>query len=120
MGLFKEFREFTSKGNVIDLAVGVVIGAAFGKIISSFVSDVVMPIVNPLIPGGDWRTLEIGQGIKVGSFIGSVLDFIIVAFAIFMMIKGLNRIKSKKEAEPAAPTQQEALLMEIRDLLKNK
>lgn len=122
MSIAKEFKEFAAKGNVIDLAVGVVIGGAFGKIISSFVGDIIMPAINPLIPNGsDWRNLEIGSGIKVGSFLGSVVDFVIVAFAIFMMIKAINRMKKKEEAVAAAePSKQEVLLMEIRDLLKNK
>ena len=121
MSIVKEFKEFASKGNVMDLAVGVIIGGAFGKIITSFVGDIMMPIINPLIPGGDWRSIQIGQGIKVGNFLGSVLDFIIMAFAIFMVIKGMNRMKKKQEEEPAVPvepTKQELLLTEIRDLLK--
>src|SRR5438046_1147603 len=122
MSLAKEFKEFAAKGNVIDLAVGVVIGGAFGKIITSFVGDIMMPAINPLIPnGGDWRGFEIGHGIKVGSFLGSVVDFIIVAFAIFLMIKAINKMKKKEEAAVAAePSKQELLLTEIRDLLKNK
>jgi large conductance mechanosensitive channel len=121
MGILKEFREFAAKGNVVDLAVGVVIGGAFGKIVSSFVSDIMMPLLNRIIPGGNWRAYEIGPGVKIGSFMGSVLDFIIVAFSIFMMIKALNRMKKKEETappEPAEPTKQEVLLAEIRDLLK--
>ena len=123
MGFISEFKQFVTKGNVIDLAVGVVIGAAFGKIVSSFVNDVMMPVINPLIPGGDWRAIEIGHGIKVGSFMGAVIDFMIVAFVIFMMIKGINRMKKKEEAKPtppAPPTKEELLLTEIRDLLKSK
>jgi large conductance mechanosensitive channel len=123
MGLLKEFREFAAKGNVIDLAVGVVIGGAFGKIVSSFVGDIIMPLVNTVIPNGNWRTYEVGPGVKLGSFMGSVLDFLIVAFAIFMMVKAINRMKRKEEAAPAPaaePTRQEVLLMEIRDLLKTR
>jgi large conductance mechanosensitive channel len=122
MAIIKEFKEFAMRGNVVDLAVGVIIGGAFGKIITSFVSDVIMPIVNPLIPGRDWKLIQIGPGIKIGSFIGTVVDFIIVAFAIFMLIKALNRFQKKNEIVPPtpAPTKEEILLTEIRDLLKTK
>ena len=123
MSLLKEFKEFASKGNVVDLAVGVVIGAAFGKIVTSLVSDIVMPLVNPLIPGGDWRKIELGNGIKIGSFMGMVLDFMIVAFVIFLMIKAINRMKKKQATLPEEPkplTKEEQLLTEIRDLLKNR
>lgn len=123
MGFVKEFKEFATKGNVMDLAIGVVIGGAFGKIVTSFVGDVVMPFINPLIPGGDWRALEVGPGVKLGSFLGTVVDFIIIALAIFVVIKGLNRLKKKEEEKPTtppAPTKEEVLLTEIRDILKNK
>jgi large conductance mechanosensitive channel len=80
--MLKEFKAFAMRGNVVDLAVGVIIGGAFGKIVGSFVGDIVMPIINPLIPGGDWKTIEIGPGIKLGSFLGTVLDFLIIAFVI--------------------------------------
>jgi large conductance mechanosensitive channel len=123
MGFVKEFKEFATKGNVMDLAIGVVIGGAFGKIVTSFVGDVVMPLINPLIPGGDWRALEVGPGVKLGSFLGTVVDFIIIALAIFVVIKGLNRLKKKEEEKPTtppAPTKEEVLLTEIRDILKNK
>lgn len=123
MSILKEFREFTMRGNVLDLAIGIIIGAAFSKIVSSLVADIIMPVINPLIPGGDWKTIELGPGIKLGSFMGTVVDFVIVAFAIFILIKGINRLKKKEEAKPAAPplpTNEEKLLMEIRDLLKNK
>lgn len=119
--MLKEFKEFATRGNVLDLAIGIIIGGAFGKIISSLVGDIIMPVINPLIPGGDWRELVIGPGIKIGSFVGSVLDFIIIAFAIFLLIKGINRFKKKEEAQPAAPpvpSNEEKLLAEIRDLLK--
>ena len=121
MAMMKEFKEFAMRGNVVDLAVGIVIGGAFGKIVTSLVSDVMMPIINPLIPGGDWKLIQIGPGIKLGSFLGTVVDFIIVAFAVFLLIKGLNRLQKKKEEVPAAPpvpTKEEVLLTEIRDLLK--
>lgn len=122
MSILKEFREFTMRGNVIDLAVGIIIGAAFGKIVSSLVADIIMPVINPLIPGGDWKTIEFGPGIKFGSFLGTVVDFVIVAFAIFLLIKTINRFKKKEEAKPviAIPTNEEKLLTEIRDLLRKK
>lgn len=123
MSFVKEFKTFVMRGNVIDLAVGIIIGAAFGKIVSSLVGDILMPILNPMIPGGDWKTIEVGPGIKLGSFIGTVVDFIIVAFAIFLIIKAINRFQKKaQEAPPASvvPTKEEVLLTEIRDILKNK
>ncbi|HYC85162.1 MAG TPA: large conductance mechanosensitive channel protein MscL [Chryseosolibacter sp.] len=119
--MFKEFKEFALRGNVMDLAVGVIIGAAFGKIITSLVNDIVMPLLNPVIPGGDWRTAEIGPGVKIGAFAGTVLDFALIAFVIFLVVKGINRLKRKQEAAPVAPAELPAdvkLLIEIRDLLK--
>jgi large conductance mechanosensitive channel len=121
--MLKEFRTFALRGNVIDLAVGVIIGAAFGKIVASFVADIVMPLINPMIPGGDWRTMEVGPGVKIGSFLGTVLDFVIVAFVIFMAVKGINQMKKKEEAKPAGPADLPAevkLLAEIRDLIARK
>jgi large conductance mechanosensitive channel len=118
--MIKEFKEFAMRGNVIDLAVGIIIGGAFGKIVSSLVADIMMPIINPLIPGGDWKTIVLGPGIKLGSFLGSILDFIIVALAIFLFVKLINQLQKKKETAPAKPTNEEILLTEIRDLLKNK
>lgn len=98
MGLTKEFKEFVSQGNVMDLAVGVIIGGAFGKIVNSLVGDILMPIINPLIPGGNWKELVIGPDIKVGAFLGNVLDFVIIALCIFMMVKGMNKLR-KTEAK---------------------
>ena len=121
MGFVSEFKEFAMKGNVVDLAVGVVIGGAFGKIVTALVGDIVMPLINPLIPGGDWRAIEVGPHIKVGDFAGTVLDFIIVAFAIFLVVKGINSFNKKEEAAAPAPTEPSStdkLLMEIRDELK--
>jgi large conductance mechanosensitive channel len=123
MSILKEFKSFATRGNVVDLAVGIIIGGAFGKIVSSLVGDILMPIINPLIPGGDWKTIQLGPGIKLGSFMGTVVDFIIVAFAVFLLIKGINNLQKKKEEAPAAPpvpTKEEVLLGEIRDILKNK
>ena len=122
MAMLKEFKEFAMRGNVIDLAVGIIIGGAFGKIVTSLVNDIMMAILNPLIPGGDWKTIVVGPGIKIGNFIGSVVDFIIVAFAIFLLIKAINQLQKKKESSPVppAPSKEEVLLTEIRDLLKKK
>ncbi|HEY0978843.1 MAG TPA: large conductance mechanosensitive channel protein MscL [Flavobacteriales bacterium] len=121
MGMLKEFKEFALKGNVMDLAVGVIIGGAFGKIVNSLVADVVMPLVNPLIPGGDWKTIEVGPGVKLGSFLGNILDFLVIAIVIFLMVRAINATRKKEEAAPAAPpapSNEEKLLMEIRDALR--
>ena len=132
MGFIKEFKEFAMKGNVMDMAVGVIIGAAFGKIVSSLVDDVLMPLVGMVTGNVDFTDLvfQIGEGedaavLKYGTFIQNTVDFIIVAFCIFRMLKGINKLNRKKEApapEPAAPKgpTQEELLAEIRDLLKQK
>lgn len=119
--MLKEFKEFAMRGNVIDLAVGLIIGAAFGKIVTSVVNDIIMPLMNPVMPGGDWRTMEIGPGVKIGSFLGTVLDFLFVAFAIFLLVKMINRMKKKEEAKPPGPAElppDVKLLAEIRDLLR--
>lgn len=119
--MLKEFKEFAMRGNVMDLAIGVIIGAAFGKIVSSMVSDLIMPLLNPVMPAGDWRTMEIGPGVKIGSFLATTLDFIIVAFVLFLIVKGLNKLKRKEEAKPVGPADlppDVKLLVEIRDLLK--
>ena len=131
MSMMKEFKEFAMKGNVVDMAVGIIIGGAFGKIISSFVSDVLMPPIGLLLGGMDFSkmayTLKPGsEGVEpvllnYGMFINTTIDFIIIAFAIFMAIRALNSMKKKEEAAPApppAPTKEETLLGEIRDLLK--
>ena len=123
MSLVKEFREFAVKGNVIDLAVGVIIGAAFGKIVASFVEDIVMPLVGTMLGGLNFSTLSVQVGaatIKYGKFIQTGVDFLIVAIVIFFAIKAINRMKREEEkpAAPAAPPRQEVLLEEIRDLLK--
>jgi large conductance mechanosensitive channel len=125
--MLNEFKAFAMRGNVVDMAVGIIIGAAFGKIVSSFVSDVIMPPIGMLMGGVDFSELAIALGegadaasINYGVFINTVLDFVIVAFAIFMVIKGLNSMKKKEEekpAEPPKPSAEEVLLTEIRDLL---
>ena len=132
MGFISEFKEFAMKGNVMDMAVGVIIGGAFGKIVSSLVDDVLMPLVGMLTGNVDFTNLafQIGEGeeaavLKYGTFIQNTVDFLIVAFCIFLMLKGINKLNRKKEEPapepeaPAGPTQEE-LLAEIRDLLKNK
>ncbi|WP_413532332.1 large conductance mechanosensitive channel protein MscL [Empedobacter brevis] len=127
MGFFKEFKEFAVKGNVVDLAVGVVIGGAFGKIITSLVEDIITPaLLNPALKAINAENLSElvvpGTAIKYGSFLAATISFIVVAFALFLMIKGINKLKREEPAEEAAPAgpSQEELLSEIRDLLKNK
>lgn len=138
MGLFKEFKDFAMRGNVMDMAVGVIIGGAFGKIVSSFVSDVIMPPLGVLIGGVDFSDLKItlkqatvdaaGTAIPAvtlnyGTFLNTVIDFLIIALAIFLMIKAINSFHKKKEEAPAAPpapSKEETLLTEIRDILKEK
>ncbi len=131
MSLLSEFKAFAVKGNVVDMAVGIIIGAAFGKIVSSFVGDVIMPPIGLLIGGVDFSdlaiTLKAAEGeipavvLAYGKFIQTVLDFVIVAFAIFMGIKAINKLKREEAAAPEAPpapTKDQELLTEIRDLLK--
>ena len=124
MSIVKEFREFAMKGNVVDLAVGVIIGAAFGKIVASAVSDIIMPLVGTLLGGLDFGALmvEIGSAkIQYGKFIQTCVDFVIIAWAIFVAVKVINRLK-RAEPPPAPPTppREEQLLTEIRDLLKQQ
>ena len=133
MGMAKEFKEFAMKGNMLDMAIGIVIGAAFGKIVSSVVADVLMPPLGLLLGGVNFTALKltlkeaVGETAAVtlnyGAFLQTVVDFVIVAFAIFLMIKGINSMRKKQEEAPAAPAptpNQEVLLAEIRDLLKNR
>lgn len=146
MGFVKEFRDFAVKGNVLDMAVGIIIGGAFGKIVSSFVSDVVMPPIGFLLGGVDFKDLKVvikdaqpaimegasqisaattEVALNYGSFINTIIDFTIIAFAVFLMVKAVNYAKKKEEQKPIAvedpkPSNQEILLSEIRDLLKNK
>jgi large conductance mechanosensitive channel len=121
MGFVQEFKEFAIKGNVMDLAVGVVIGAAFGKIVSALVADIVMPPISALLSkgGSEWRSLT-WHTIKIGDFAGTILDFLIVATAIFLVVKGINALKKQEAAAPAPvePSSTDKLLMEIRDSLK--
>lgn len=133
MSILSEFKAFAVKGNVVDMAVGIIIGAAFGKIVSSFVGDVIMPPIGMLIGGVDFSnlavTLKAADGdtpavlLSYGKFLQTVFDFVIVAFAIFMGVKAINRLKKEEAAAPAAPaapTVDQQLLSEIRDLLKSR
>jgi len=123
--MLKEFKDFAMKGNVVDLAVAVIIGGAFGKIISSFIDDVITPLLlKPALDAAHLSKLEeltIFGTVKYGNFLAAVINFVIIAFVLFMIIKGMNAAKKKEEAAPAPapePTAQEKLLAEIRDLLK--
>ncbi|HYA58858.1 MAG TPA: large-conductance mechanosensitive channel protein MscL [Burkholderiaceae bacterium] len=128
MSMLQEFKEFAIRGNVVDMAVGVIIGAAFGKIVTSLVTDVVMPPIGVLIGGVDFSglvfTLKASAGpnaavvVSYGKFIQTVVDFAIIAAVIFMVVKAINSLKKRAEAAPAPPPPQEVLLREIRDLLK--
>ena len=140
MSMMSEFKDFAMRGNVMDMAVGIVIGAAFGKIVSSFVNDILMPPLGKLLGGVDFTQLFINLSsesyaslalaqeagaptINYGNFIQTTLDFVIIAFAIFMVIKGMNSLKKKEEAapaEPAKPSDEVLLLQEIRDALKKQ
>ncbi len=142
MSLVKEFKEFAMRGNVVDLAVGIIIGGAFGKIVSSVVADVIMPPIGLLLGGVKFTDLKIfltdpvvdaagvitkqAVSINYGNFIQALVDFLVIAFAIFMMIKGMNSMKKKEIAAPVEtpapppPSKEEVLLAEIRDILKNK
>jgi large conductance mechanosensitive channel len=141
-GVFKEFREFAVKGNVVDLAVGVIIGGAFGTIVGSLVNDVIMPPIGLMVGGVDFKDffVVLREGTKAaapyasladakaaaavtlnyGLFLNAVLNFLIVAWAIFLLVKGINRLRREEAAAPAAPPAQEVLLTEIRDLLKQR
>jgi large conductance mechanosensitive channel len=135
--MFKEFRDFAVRGNVIDMAVGIIIGAAFGTIVKSLVSDVIMPPIGILLGNVDFAdffitlsgqsqpTLEAAKKagavtLNYGAFINTVISFVIVAFCVFLLVKQMNRLKKKEEEKPAEPPKQEVLLEEIRDLLKSQ
>ena len=123
MSLVREFREFAVKGNVVDLAVAVIIGAAFGKIVSSFVADIVMPLVGLALGGIHFESLAVQVGearIQYGKFIQSIVDFAIIAWVIFLMVKLINRFHRREQEKPAEPPRDVQLLEEIRDLLKTK
>lgn len=126
--MLKEFKEFALKGNVLDMAVGVIIGGAFGKIVSSLVADILMPLIGILIGGMSFSELSVTIGTAVfnyGLFIQAIVDFLIIAFSIFLFVKLINKAMRKKKVEPAPepkpePSREELLLAEIRDLLKEK
>jgi len=125
MGLVKEFKEFAMRGNVVDLAIGVIIGGAFGKIVSSLIDDVITPLfLKPALEAANLTKIEdltLMGTIKYGNFLSATINFIIVAFVLFMIIKGMNAAKKKEEVAPEAapePTKEEKLLSEIRDILK--
>ncbi|MDU1890709.1 MAG: large-conductance mechanosensitive channel protein MscL [Dysgonomonas sp.] len=133
MSVLKELKEFMMRGNVVDMAVGVIVGGAFGKIVSSLVSDIIMPPIGIILGGVDFTDLKfilkdaVGDtpavSVNYGTFIQTILDFMIIATAIFFAIKGMNALKKKKEEAPAAPpapSKEEVLLTEIRDLLKEQ
>ncbi|MGB3270638.1 MAG: large-conductance mechanosensitive channel protein MscL [Rhodanobacter sp.] len=135
MSMIQEFKDFAMRGNVIDMAVGIVIGGAFGKIVTSLVNDVIMPPIGWLTGGVDFSALKwvikpadnsdpahkvAEVAINYGSFINTVITFVIIAFAIFILVKAINRVHKKEEAAPAAPPADVALLTEIRDLLKDR
>ncbi len=123
MGFLNEFKSFAFKGNVIDLAVGVIIGAAFGKIVSSFVEDVITPLLlNPALKAvGAENIAQLSwNGVKYGNFLSAVISFLTIAMVLFWLIKMANKLNKPKEEAPAGPSSTDALLMEIRDALKNK
>lgn len=135
--MLKEFREFAMRGNVLDMAIGIIIGAAFGKIVNSFVADMLMPPLGMLmgqvdftnwfvaLSGGEFATLQAARDagavtVNYGLFLNSVIDFVIIAFAVFLLVKQINRLKRTAPPAPAPPTTQEILLTEIRDLLSRR
>jgi large conductance mechanosensitive channel len=130
MSIMKEFKTFAMRGNVIDMSVGIVIGGAFGKIVSSLVADVIMPPIGLLLGKVNFSDLALtlkaqsvtaaAVTLNYGKFIQTLVDFTIVAFAIFMVVKGMNSLKKKETPPPTLPTKEESLLAEIRDILKNK
>jgi large conductance mechanosensitive channel len=130
MSVMNEFKKFAMRGNVVDLAVGIIIGGAFGKIVSSVVADVIMPPIGLLVGGVNFTSLTItlkeaaGKApavtLNYGNFLQAVFDFLIVAFSVFLLIKAINTLQKKEEEAPAAPPKQEVLLEEIRDILRQK
>ncbi|RYY28662.1 MAG: large conductance mechanosensitive channel protein MscL [Chitinophagaceae bacterium] len=124
MGFIAEFKKFALKGNVVELAVAVIIGAAFSKIVNSFIEDVITPLLlKPVLEAANLTHLEeltIFGSVKYGMFLSAVINFLLVALILFMLIKGINRMKKKEEAAPAAPSSTDVLLMEIRDELRKR
>ena len=123
MGLVQEFKDFAFKGNVVDLAVAVIIGGAFGKIITSFVDDVITPLLlNPALKAAGAENIAqlTWNGVKYGNFLSAILSFLVIAMVLFMVIKAVNKVNKPAVVAPAGPTDDQVLLTEIRDLLKNK
>ncbi len=130
MSFISEFKKFAMRGNVIDMAVGIILGGAFGTIVSSLVNDVIMPPIGLLLGGVDFSNIAVtikqatadspAVVIAIGKFINTIVSFLIIALSIFIMIKGISKLERKKEEAPAAPTKDQELLTEIRDLLKKK
>ncbi|MCZ2083332.1 MULTISPECIES: large conductance mechanosensitive channel protein MscL [unclassified Kaistella] len=123
MGLVQEFKDFAFKGNVVDLAVAVIIGGAFGKIISSFVDDVITPLLlNPALEAANLKNISelMWHGVKYGNFLSAVISFLIIAIVLFIVIKAVSKVNKPAEVAPAGPTDDQVLLTEIRDLLKNR
>ena len=121
--MLKEFREFINRGNVIDLAVAVIIGGAFTAIVNSLVNDIIMPIIGVILGGVDFSALSITIGsavIAYGNFIQAIINFVIIAWVVFLMVKAINKLNRKKEESPAPPPAEVALLTEIRDLLQQQ
>lgn len=121
--MLKEFKDFINKGNVIDLAVAVVMATAFGAVVNTFVENIIMPIVGALTAGIDFSKLSVtiaGVEFVIGVFITAVINFLIISFVMFLIVKAFNKFKKKEEAAPEAPSNEEVLLTEIRDLLRNK
>lgn len=121
--MLKEFREFINRGNVIDLAVAVIIGGAFTAIVNSLVNDIIMPIIGVILGGVDFSALSITIGsavIAYGNFIQAIINFVIIAWVVFLMVKAINKLNRKKEEAPAPPPAEVALLTEIRDLLQQQ
>lgn len=120
--MLKEFREFAMKGNMLDLAIGIVIGAAFSAVINSIVADIITPLIGVVTGGVDFKGRSFtvnGVAVNYGLFLNALINFVIVAFALFLVVKAINRFRKQEEAAPPAPTNEEVLLSEIRDLLKS-
>jgi large conductance mechanosensitive channel len=130
MGMLQEFRDFAMRGNVVDMAVGVVIGAAFGRIVASFTNDLLMPPIGVAVGGVDFSDWKVplraaregaeAVTLNVGVFLNTVIDFLIIAAAIFLLVKGINSLRRKEEAKPAEPSPEVVLLTEIRDALRQR
>lgn len=123
MGILKEFKEFAMKGNIVDLAVAVIIGGAFGKIVTALTDSIIMPIISLILGKGGVSDISFTLGsavFPIGNFLQAVIDFVLIAWVLFLILKGMNAVVKKKEEAPAAPSSTDQLLTEIRDALKNK